>query len=93
MSPNAGALLFRQPDVEKLFRFNEIDLLVQSRAIHRHQGIVSLVGRTAESIFNDDGTKAEIYCTQCGSKHAHVGLAAGNHNRLDMLADQEIVKT
>lgn len=52
---------------------------------------MSVVGRTG--ILNDDDPKAEVYCTRCGSEYAHVGLAAGNHNRFDMLADQEFVKT
>jgi hypothetical protein len=53
---------------------------------------VRFIGGTAQRIRDEDDAKAPVDCTQDCRKHADIGFAAGNNDRIDAGAAQLPVK-
>lgn len=69
---------------------DEVDLLGNAQAIHRHQRVMTGVRRRAQRVLHDHDAEAEIDRIQHRRQHADVGLRPGDDDGADLLLDQEI---
>src|SRR5712672_1177092 len=72
------------PNVAEAPRLHQIDLLVEPRAVHRHQRVVADIRRTAQRILHEEDAKAEVDGVQHGRQHADVGFGAGHDDGADL---------
>ena len=68
--------LLGAPDFRQVRSLNEIDLLGEPQAVHRHERVMSGIGGAAERFLDDHDAKADIHGIEHGREHADVGLAA-----------------
>ncbi len=78
------------PEFEDRIELEQFDLIGEARPIK--QGIVSLIGRAAKPVFNDDHAKAAIDGIQNRREHANIRLGSRDDQSADVLFREEELK-
>jgi hypothetical protein len=81
---------FKPPDIRQALGFDEIDLLGEAQAVHRHQRIMAGIGGAAQRVLHDQDAEADIHGIQHSREHTDVGLGARDDDGANLFFEQLI---